>query len=299
MKTSAIVISCVLACASAILAADPPATRPTTRPTARQLVERIRQNTHIPWNPMTVDTFKAGNPDTEVTGIVTTHLATLEVLQKAAAAGKNFVISHEPIFYNHLDRTEPLEGDAVLAEKRAFIEKHGLILFRFHDHWHRRQPDGVNQGVIKKIGWEKYLQAGELPLFTLPATTLKDLADDLKTKLGATVVRVVGKPDAKFTKATMLPGAAGSAAQIKMLERDDVEVLLIGETPEWETVEYVRDAITEGKSKALVILGHANSEEAGMQNCAEWLKTFIPEVPVQFIPAGDPFWTAGATTSGK
>ena len=40
-----------------------------------------------------------------------------------------------------------------------------------------------------------------------------------------------------------------------------------------------------------ILLGHANSEEAGMEYCARWLKTFIPEVPVEFLPAGDPFWT--------
>jgi putative NIF3 family GTP cyclohydrolase 1 type 2 len=86
-------------------------------------------------------------------------------------------------------------------------------------------------------------------------------------------------------------GAPGSVTQMKMLQRDDVEVLVAGETREWETVEYVRDAKDMGKKKALIILGHAISEEAGMKYCAEWLREFVTEVPVQFIPAGDPFWT--------
>ncbi len=276
-------------------AENAPATAPATRPTARQIVDRIKQNVHVPWNPVTVDTFKAGDPDTPITGIATTHLATLDVLQRAAANGKNLVISHEPVFYNHLDRTEPLAGDAVLAEKRAFIEKNHIVVFRFHDHWHRRQPDGINEGVFRKMGWERFLRADETALFDVPETTLKEMADQLKERLGASVVRAVGNPKAKFTKVAMLPGAAGSATQIKMLERDDVEVLLIGETPEWETVEYVRDAITEGKAKALVLLGHANSEEAGMENCATWLRGFVTDVPVEFIPAKDPFWTAEPT----
>jgi putative NIF3 family GTP cyclohydrolase 1 type 2 len=97
----------------------------------------------------------------------------------------------------------------------------------------------------------------------------------------------------KLSMVGMVLGAGGSAAQIRMLQRDDVEVLLAGETHEWETVEYVRDAVTAGKAKALILLGHANSEEAGMENCADWLKGFITEVPVQFIPAGDPFWSPG------
>jgi hypothetical protein len=43
-------------------------------------------------------------------------------------------------------------------------------------------------------------------------------------------------------------------------------------------------------NKALIILGHANSEEAGMKYCGTWLKQFVTKVPIKFIPAGDPFW---------
>jgi hypothetical protein len=34
----------------------------------------------------------------------------------------------------------------------------------------------------------------------------------------------------------------------------------------------------------------AVSEEAGMLEMADWIKTFIPEVPVQLVKAGEPFW---------
>jgi hypothetical protein len=27
-----------------------------------------------------------------------------------------------------------------------------------------------------------------------------------------------------------------------------------------------------------------------MQVCADWLKTIVPEVPVRFTSAGDPYW---------
>ncbi|MGD0094630.1 MAG: Nif3-like dinuclear metal center hexameric protein [Planctomycetota bacterium] len=262
--------------------------------TARQVVERIKQQVQCPWSGDTVDTFKAGNPDAAVTGIATTFLASLDVLQRAAASGHNFVITHEPTFYNHRDQIlSHLEGDKLLAEKQAFIEKHGLVVWRFHDHWHRRQPDGITQGVARKLGWEKYLQPGAGAVFALPETTLRSLAGELKAKLRATVVRVVGQPQMKVRRVGMLPGASGAAGQIALLQRDDVDVVLAGETPEWETVEYVRDAATAGKTKALILLGHANSEEPGMANCAEWLKSFIPEVPVAFVPAGDPFWSPG------
>ena len=87
-----------------------------------------------------------------------------------------------------------------------------------------------------------------------------------------------------------LPGASGRERQIAMLEQKNIEVLVAGEAREWETVEYARDAADEGRPKALILLGHEASEEAGMQYCAAWLKTFIPEVPIEFIKAGEPFW---------
>src|SRR5579863_4408863 len=77
----------------------------TGRITARQAVERIRKNVGVPWREPTVDTFKAGDPDTPVEGIATSFMATLDVLKRSAAAGKNLVISHEPTFYNHEDET--------------------------------------------------------------------------------------------------------------------------------------------------------------------------------------------------
>jgi putative NIF3 family GTP cyclohydrolase 1 type 2 len=49
-----------------------------------------------------VDTVKAGDASVGVTGIITTFLASQAVLQKAVELGANFVITHEPTFYNHL-----------------------------------------------------------------------------------------------------------------------------------------------------------------------------------------------------
>lgn len=87
--------------------------------TARQVIERIQAHVGVPWHKETVDTFKAGDPETRVTGIATTMMATYDVLVRSAAAGKNLIITHEPTFYSHLDHTDAFdkEHDPVWAVK--------------------------------------------------------------------------------------------------------------------------------------------------------------------------------------
>jgi putative NIF3 family GTP cyclohydrolase 1 type 2 len=264
------------------------------RLTAREVIERIQKQVGVPWQNDTVDTFKAGDPDAPVTGIAVTMMATLDVLQRAAAAGDNLIITHEPTFFDHLDKADQLpekDNDPVLAEKRLFIKQHGLVTWRFHDHWHARNPDGIEAGMVHALGWEKFQDAHNQYLFDIPETPLEKLASDIKRQLGIHIVRVVGDPGLRVTKVAMAPGAAGFANHAKALEMAGVQTLVIGETQEWETVEYVADAASEGKQKSLIILSHIPSEQAGMEECMRWLKTFVTEVPIQFIPAREPFWS--------
>ena len=263
------------------------------QPTARDVVAAIQEHIGVPWMSKTVDTFKAGNPDTPLTGIAVTMMATLDVLERAAANGQNLIITHEPTFFNHYDdKPEGMnESDAVWKEKRAFIEQHKLIIWRLHDHWHMRKPDGIQAGMTQALGWEKFQDPENEHLFTLPETTLEKLAAEVAKRLDTPVLRVVGNPEMKVTKIAFSPGYAGFTRETQALEMDNVEVLLVGETREWETVEYAADAVSEGKRKALIVIGHVPSEQAGMEECARWLKTFVKNVPVEFVPTKQPFWT--------
>jgi len=261
--------------------------------TAREVIERIQKNVGVAWHTPTVDTFKVGDPATPVTGIATTMMATFDVLKRAAAAGDNLIITHEPTFYGHLDQTDELakENDAVFATKRAFIAAHHLVIWRFHDHWHMRKPDGIQTGMIRALGWEKYQNPKDDHLFVVPETTVGQLASSIKERLGIHTLRVVGDPALRVTKLALNPGYPGFPAERHSLQRDDVEVLVMGEGLEWETIEYGADAAAEGKHKALIILGHIPSEQSGMQDCAEWLKGLVPGVRVDFIATAEPFWS--------
>jgi putative NIF3 family GTP cyclohydrolase 1 type 2 len=262
------------------------------RPTAQQIVDRIKANVGIPWNPRTVDTFKAGDPNTPVTGIATTMMATLDVLQRAAASGHNLIITHEPTFYTHEDATTDLEKDRdpVYLAKQTFIREHHLVVWRFHDHWHQRNPDGIRVGVLRALGWEKFTNATNANVFDLPEMTLAALADTLKERLDVRAMRVIGDSGARIRRVGLSEGYGSPTNNRHLMQFNGVDVLIIGEQREWETIEYADDAIMAKQQKGLIVLGHIPSEQPGMEECARWLKTFIKDAPVDFVPTREPFW---------
>lgn len=261
--------------------------------TAEQVIAKMCDAAHITVAVDTVDSVKAGDPATVVSGIATTIWPTMDVLRKAVAAGDNLIVTHEPSFYNHLDATNLYPSDAVVAEKLKYIADHKLVLFRWHDGAHGRQPDFIMEGWKAKAGWATaHRNPGEPMLYTSAPVTIAALAAQLKKATGAQAVRVVGDPKLTVTKLAYAPGAPGAARQIKTLERDDVEVLVAGEIPEWETIAYAEDASQQGRHKALILMGHYTSEEPGMQTVADWLKSVVPGMKVDFIPAGEPYWLA-------
>lgn len=255
--------------------------------TAGEVIERIKKATGVPWRAETVDTLKTGTLSTPVTGIATTFMSTFDVLKRAVAEGKNMVITHEPTFYAHDDGTKPLEGNATLAAKQAFIAQNNIAIFRFHDHWHARRPDGIQTGMLKELGWEKFAKEGTRVL-EMPVTTLGELAKSIKSRLGIRAVRVIGDPRLAVRTVALGAGYANLAGAVRAL--GNVDALVIGEAREWEVYEYVQDTITAGSKKGLIVMGHAVSEEGGMKECARWIGTFVSEVPVGHVPAGEPFW---------
>ncbi len=259
--------------------------------TAQQVVDRIKANVGIPWMAQTVDNIVAGSPDIKVKGIATTMMATLQVVQRAAAAGRNLIVTHEPTWWTHQDKIDDYREDPTYRFKKELIERHEMAVFHFHDHWHRRTPDGIALGMAREVGWEQYLVPNTQREFALPPQqTLADVAKHLETTLKIRTARVLGDPKLPVKRALASWGNCSLVPGVPYISRPDIDLLIVGETREWELVEYVQDQIASGLKKGLIVLGHVVSEQAGMKLCAEWLKGFITEVPIEFIAADEPFW---------
>jgi putative NIF3 family GTP cyclohydrolase 1 type 2 len=259
--------------------------------TAEQLVERIRGHVGVPWRTETVDRILAGGANTVIKGIAVTMMATLDVLERAVATNKNMIITHEPTFYLHQDTFDDIQDDLTLKYKLDFIRKNNIAVFRFHDHWHAHRPDGIATGMMQELGWEKNVDPADPKRFTFAGEPLTQFCQGMQTRLKDRTMRVIGKPTMPVRRVVASWGSPSRLPSIHLLARPDVDVLVVGETREWELVEYAQDSITAGNQKALIVLGHVLSEQGGMRYCTEWLKTFVTEVPIEFVPATEPFWS--------
>jgi putative NIF3 family GTP cyclohydrolase 1 type 2 len=327
--------------------------------TAQQIVDRVKAGIGVEWGDDDVDTFKAGDPATVVTGVVTTSMATLDVLQKAVQAGANFIITASPTFYSRADSSTPggrgpgagtagrgaapargqgpaaapapppspatVSGpgtgasapmppvpvmpqsvvpaaqpagrgagtpppaDPIYVGKNAFIEKHKLVVFRLTQHWNQRKPDPRAQGLATAMGWTKYRTGGDALRYDLPGMTLEALATQLKKTLGIRGgIRAVGNRTMMVRKVGLLPGYTPIQASIAMMP--GVDAIVAGEVQEWESAAYAQDVAFAGLKKGFISIGRVVNEAPGMQVCANWLRTIVPEVPIRFISAGDPYW---------
>jgi putative NIF3 family GTP cyclohydrolase 1 type 2 len=257
--------------------------------TARQVISQMKQQLTCAWSEETVDTFKSGNPDDVVTGIAFSMFANMETLRDAVAKNCNLIIVHEPTFFNHLDKTDMLEKDPVYLKKLEYIQKHKLIIFRFHDHWHRTVPDGIYVGMIDKLGWKDNQTDKSMMFFKFDEQTVGGFAQKLQEKLKGSQLRIVGDLSMRFTNVALAVGAPGSQSHIKLLSGEFTELLVAGEAQEWETYQYVLDASMLGMKKAAIFTGHIPSEEAGMEYCAQWMKTFISGIPVIYLENGSAY----------
>jgi len=237
----------------------------------------------------TVDVVKAGDPSQPLSAVAVTFLASADAIAQAAHLGANLLISHEPVFYSHLDQVDWLQDHPLYQAKRALIEQNRIVVWRFHDYLHSIPPDATVMGLIEALGWN----AGEAAEYgapcQIPEMSLGELAEYVKTRLGLPLVRVAGDPALRCARAAILPGAPGGRYQIPALASENVDVVITGEIDEWEIPEYARDAARLGFAKGLIVTGHAASEEPGMRWILPWLQKQLPEAQIHFIPTPSPF----------
>jgi putative NIF3 family GTP cyclohydrolase 1 type 2 len=282
----------------------------------QDLMNRIQKSVGVPWQSQRGDGYSdgilAGDPDTSVTGIVTTFTPTFDVLRRAVDSGKNTIICREAPFYSRGERApvgwrngpapakDLLEKDAIHLAKKEFIEHNKVVIIRLTENWDARTTDGQLQGLARSFDWGHYHTATRNGTdeydprnvyFDMPNTTVGRLAEELKDKLKIHAIRVVGDRAAAVSKVALTHGLLLVPDAEQILRQPGVDVMIAGDTVEWEGGPYFQDLVTARMVKGLILLGQEASEEAGCGELATWLKLIVNEVPIEWIPAGEPFWT--------
>ena len=233
------------------------------------------------------DTLKTGNPETELSKVAVTMIATPEVIREAAAWGAEFLIVHEPTFYDHYDRK--LEEDPVTRAKAELLASAGLAVWRYHDHPHVKYKDMICEGQIHFFGLEGEWIKGPRPAvnrFRLAhPSTPRELAKQFMKKADLRHIRLCGAADQPCTNLSLCFGTPGGV--FDELRNPDIDLVLTGEACEWQLGEYARDAAQLGFRKTLMILGHIPSEREGMRLLAEWMKQRFTAFETRYFECGE------------
>jgi putative NIF3 family GTP cyclohydrolase 1 type 2 len=244
----------------------------------------------------TCDQLIEGNWDYQVTGVVTTFMSTVDVIQRAIETGNNLIITHEPTYFTGADHLEWLKNDDVYHRKKALIDDNKISIWRYHDHMHLGNTDLIYAGLLETLGWKEYLNKNipQPHCYTIPSTTVSMLVEFFKKSLGLRVIQIVGDPETKCRCVGILVGGGSlglgrEEMPAKLMNDEQLDVIVCGEITEWTLTAYVRDAAALGFKKALIIVGHERSEEPGMKELANRLQPLLKEIPVTFIDAGEPF----------
>ncbi|HPF86836.1 MAG TPA: Nif3-like dinuclear metal center hexameric protein [Candidatus Limiplasma sp.] len=279
--------------------------------TVGEIIDGMILKTGVPRLPedKTCDHLMMGSLDHEVKKIAVTFMATVDVIREAAEQGVDFIITHEPTWFTGRDDTGWLEGDPIYRQKKQLIEDAGITIWRFHDHMHFDPDDGIYRGFDMEAGWAQYRMPPDENAsgffskgkhfdgcYQLPRTTLRKLAEFFKARFEMPYIRIIGDPEMLVERVSLLMGGGSLGLgnehmPMELMRSRNLDVIICGEVTEWTLPAYVRDAAQMGMNKAILILGHERSEEAGMKHLGVWLKSVTGDIPVVFIDAKEPFTT--------
>ena len=250
----------------------------------------------------TRDKILYGDPNKECTGIAVTCFASYDVLKKAMEKGANLVICHEALFWNHGDHTEQLADNKIFIEKKKLLDETGIVVWRDHDYIHSGIPvngsyvDGIFYGVMKKLGWERYLIANKNDLLHFEfeeEVGARSVIEHCLDCFNLTGVRIVGDIDTKIKK-VIIPGHIMGFKDneiLKEIEEEKYDCIISMEITDFTVSEYIRDSSFVGRPRIIIEVGHFNTEEPGMEYMLEYINDAIGthDITVSFIKSADSF----------
>ncbi|MHC4401229.1 MAG: Nif3-like dinuclear metal center hexameric protein [Planctomycetota bacterium] len=240
----------------------------------------------------TVDTFKAGDPATEVRGIAVGWMSYFASLKKAVELGCNLFVTHEPTYYDHRDADESVFAFETARKKKGFIEESGLAVIRCHDVWDRVKEIGIRDAWARFLGLEKELPAPDVGqfarsgvfcgLYELPGIEAGEFAREVAQKIsafGQNAVLLIGPEDRLVHSVAIGTGAITPFRHMVHDLGADIVICTDDGFSFWRDGSLAIDV-----EQPVIVVNHPCSEEIGMKRLAEHLAQKFPQVPVHHVP---------------
>jgi putative NIF3 family GTP cyclohydrolase 1 type 2 len=231
----------------------------------------------------TVDTFKAGDPNAELTGIAVGWMSYTWALKRARELGCNLFVTHEPTYYSHRDDDQSVLRFELVRAKRRFIEDNGMIILRCHDLWDQIPDIGIPDGWARQLGFDEPIAgAGYYRVYDVTGQTAREVAQQVARRtqsFGQEAVQLIGPPDKAVSRVAIGTGAVTSLSHF--LDEHQADIAICTD----DGLTYWRDgALAIDLGMPLIVVNHPVSEIFGVQLLAEHLSRQFPQVPVHFIP---------------
>ncbi|UCH35699.1 MAG: Nif3-like dinuclear metal center hexameric protein [Armatimonadota bacterium] len=230
--------------------------------------------------------FRFGDPDVETTSILVTWMATCDAIRTAADSDCKLIVCHEDPFF-------PYSGSGALEtsitwrvnrNRMELLSRHAMTVLRAHGTLDRLC---VVDEFARAAGLRGDVVADGLArTFTIPETTLVDLARAIKASLGMNRLRVVGDLARRVTKVGVAVGGIGLSSNISFWEtllQHGAEVVLTGESDEY-AMRYAVDS-----DIGIIETTHPISENPGLRRFCDILRREFPGVAVEFYECGVPW----------
>jgi putative NIF3 family GTP cyclohydrolase 1 type 2 len=230
----------------------------------------------------TVDTFKAGGPETVVSGIAVAWLPFTWALERAASLGCSLFVTHEPTYYDHRDARADLFDLAIPSERRRRIEGWGMAVLRCHDLWDRFPGTGITTSWGRFLGLDSLVDSDDYSrVYAVRPSTAREFAEWIASRvaeLGQPNVHLIGDGDRTVRKVCIGTGAI--SPYLELVARFDPDLVICSD----DGMDYWRDgAFAVDGGPPIVVVHHGVTEEPGVARLADHLRAAFPVVPVHHI----------------
>lgn len=251
---------------------------PTTNDILKHMIERS------PWvDPeRTVDTVKFGDGDKPVHKAAVCWYPSIEDLREAARSGCDLVLTHEPTWWDHLDRPGGWREDGPGLEKTRLLEAHGMVVARLHDTWDNWPGIGIRDSLARGLGLTNFIGEDETrwhATYEIPEQPLRDFARYVAQKtapLGEGTVQVMGDPDMPVRRPSIGVGCGGPHEDMIALGSDVLIVCFDGASYWKDRERFVEQGV------GVITLEHGATEMWGIESLAGYVQETWPEMKVQY-----------------